>query len=620
MLFEKITYQDDFPINITIANIKEYPIHYHQDTEFVLILKGEIALKNGYCTYTLKEGDIFTNSGHEVHSLMSTGEDNIVAVIQLSTHYFSQYFPNLTKACYRTYTNKGHSKKHDTLREKLLEILLHYTVKGFNYKSECTYMMVDVIKYVDKYFNLFAFENDVVVNFESSNQVTIDRISRIISYIYEFHSEQITLDDLADMEHLSTFYLSHIIKNYTGMSFREFLCFARVEWSEIDLLETNKKISRIARDVGFSTTAYYEKYFFKWFGTDPQTYREQHMPMVMSDIKKGILEDLSSNDAISVIRRSLSFLNSQTPSKTHVNALKLELNVNTDATSISSLDHCLDVQITLNDFRVLGYSIFGILQELGPRRVTILTEPEDSLSDINRVKILLTSAGFDVGLNENSRSVKMSCYGYDSIAYPIFLFNRIINSKEQWIKVRLRDPGNNNNNDIIKGYPAAITSSGIKKPAFYAYMALSSISGEIIYWGKQYTVIRSFDRGRPFYVVICYNFNEQIYNLCLKESTAQHVKDVINDFKDEIDISMNMSIDQGMYSIMKYSLTRNKGLFPCLSTLNFPSELGSLKTFPTLVATEPELEVYTEDVRATFNINFSIKGAGIQLALILPKE
>ena len=124
-------------------------------------------------------------------------------------------------------------------------------------------MMVDVIKYVDKYFNLFAFDNDVVVNFESSNQITIDRISRIISYIYEFHSEQITLNDLADMEHLSTFYLSHIIKDYTGMNFREFLCFARVEWSEIDLLETNKKISRIARDVGFSTTSYYEKYFRK---------------------------------------------------------------------------------------------------------------------------------------------------------------------------------------------------------------------------------------------------------------------------------------------------------------------------------------------------------------------
>ena len=86
MLFEKITYQDDFPINITIANIEDYPIHYHQDIEFVFVLKGQVTLKNGYCSYTLHERDIFTNSGHEVHSLTSEDPDNIVAFIQISTH------------------------------------------------------------------------------------------------------------------------------------------------------------------------------------------------------------------------------------------------------------------------------------------------------------------------------------------------------------------------------------------------------------------------------------------------------------------------------------------------------------------------------------------------------
>ena len=618
MLFEKISYQDSFPINITIANIEEYPIHYHQDTEFVLVLKGEILLKNGYCTYTLKEGDIFTNSGHEVHSLKSTGEDNVVAVIQISTHYFSQYFPNLTKACYRTYTNKGHSKKHDALREKLLDILLQYSIRGFNYKSECTYMMVDVIKYIDKYFNLFAFDNDVVVNFESGSQITIDRISRIIGYIYEFHSEQITLNDLANMEHLSTFYLSHIIKNYTGMNFREFLCFARVEWSEIDLLETNKKISRIARDVGFSTTSYYEKYFKKWFGMDPQTYREKNMPLVMSDIRQGDMRHLENNEIISIIRDSLSSLSSQQSSKTHVSALKLDINVDAKAPSISTLDHYLDVQITLEDFRVLGYSIFGLLAELRPGRVTILTEPEDGLSDINRVKILLTSAGFEVGLNEDSRYTYNTTYGFDSIAYPIFVLNRLLKSKDHWVKVRLRDPGDTSK--IIKGYPAALTSNGIKKPVFYAYQALSAVSGEIIYWGKQYCVIRSYYFASPCFVIFCYNFNEQVFNLCIKESTEQNVKNIINDFKDEVDISMNLTIDQGMYNVMKYSFPGSKGIFSYMSVMNFPSSVPEIEGMPNIVSTQPDLDIYVEDVRTTFNINFSIKGAGIQLAVITPKE
>lgn len=263
MLFEKTAYLDDFPINIRIAKVNEYPIHYHQDIEFVYVLRGEIWLKNGYCDYLLKDGDIFTNSGHEVHSLTATDQDNVVAIIQVSNRFFTQYFPTLNKACYRTYVNKDLYLKLDNLRKMLLQILIDYVKKSFNYKSACTYRMVEVIKYLNENFNLFAFEDQVVVNFKNDNPVTVERISRIITYIYENYASHITLDDLADMEHLSTFYLSHLIREYTGMNFREFLSFARVEMSEIDLLETDKKISAVARDAGFSTTSYSREILYK---------------------------------------------------------------------------------------------------------------------------------------------------------------------------------------------------------------------------------------------------------------------------------------------------------------------------------------------------------------------
>ena len=105
MLFEKTIYPDDFPLNIQIIQVDEIPFHYHQDVELVYVLKGEIRLKNGYYNYLLKEGDIFTNSGHEVHGLRATDSDNVIAVIQISNRFFTQYFPQLPKACFRTYVN-----------------------------------------------------------------------------------------------------------------------------------------------------------------------------------------------------------------------------------------------------------------------------------------------------------------------------------------------------------------------------------------------------------------------------------------------------------------------------------------------------------------------------------
>ena len=70
MLAEKIAYTNDFPINIKIANITEYPLHFHQDVELVYVLKGEIQLQNGSCIYKMPEGSVSASNGHEVRSML----------------------------------------------------------------------------------------------------------------------------------------------------------------------------------------------------------------------------------------------------------------------------------------------------------------------------------------------------------------------------------------------------------------------------------------------------------------------------------------------------------------------------------------------------------------------
>jgi AraC-type DNA-binding domain-containing proteins len=210
-----------------------------------------------------------------------------------------------------SYVNNDKYLKMDTLRKMLLQILLDYSRRSFNYKSACIDQMVEVIKYLNQYFNLFSFEDQVVVNFKNDNSLALERISRIITYVYENHASRITLEDLAEREHLSTFYISHLIRDYMGINFQELLCFARVEMSEIPLLETDRKISTIARNVGFSTTSYYDKFFSKWFGHTPLEYRQLYTSHILSSSRPVLLERLSDNQAISLIRRSMSAVTDQ---------------------------------------------------------------------------------------------------------------------------------------------------------------------------------------------------------------------------------------------------------------------------------------------------------------------
>ncbi len=624
MLFEKLTYQEDFPINITIASVEEYPLHYHQDIEFVYVLKGEIRLKNGSCQYLLKEGDIFTNAGHEVHSLLATEKENIVALIQISTHYFSQYFPSLSKACYRTYSNKPGTKRHDHLREKLLQILLAYEIKSFNYKSECTYLIADIIKYLDKYFNLFVFENDMVVNFESGDQTITERISRIITYIYQYYADKISLKDFAEMEHLSEFYISHLIKDCTGMSFREFLCFARVEWSEIELLDTNKKISQIARDVGFSATSYYKKYFYKWFKRTPEAHRAHFKPMVKSELRPEVLRPVPSGTIISLIKTALSSLNSQQNSLSTVSSLKLEISADREAPGIDEIDFKLNVQITLEDFRSMRFGLFHWLELLCPEAVTLLEYPEDSAEEIQRLLEMLTYAGFAATQKPAPETGSFVSYGNDSIAAPIYILSRTLRRGESELTLRLRDSDTGTSEEeesegkgkILKGSPALLTSCGIKKTSFYVYQALSHLRGDVLCRGKGYCVIRLRNAEPETFAAIVYNYNDSIQSLCKESSTLHRVRTVLNEFKDEIDLSLSINLPPGNYGVMKYSMDRSVDLFTYLASLNFEENIDLEDLLRNMIPTAPQLDIYQEDVRTSFHINFSIKGVGVQLALI----
>lgn len=617
MLLEQLTYADDLPMNITVANITEDPLHYHLDIEIACVLRGSVQLKNGYRHYTLREGDIFTNSGHEVHGITALSEDNVVALIQISTHYYSQFFPNLSKACYRTYSRKPGDKKNVRLRELLLQILLKYTTREFNYKSKCIYLMMDTIKHLNKYFNLFAFDHEVVVAFEKSNLVAVERISRICQYIYQYYADNITLEDLSAIEHLNTYYLSHIIKSFTGMSFREFLCFARVEWSEIMLLDSDAKISRVAREVGFSTTAYYKKYFEKWFGLPPEEHRARYLPRVKSDLRPAVMEPLPLDRAAALIRLAYTNYNLQYRDGDMISSISLEVEVNVAAAALGRFEKTLTVIVTPDDYRALGPQLPTLLKSLSPCRVLLLQQPEDRPEELAAILRLLRGEGRTVKkLTETDcvRSISAAC---DSILYPIHLFRCCLESESGQMEVFLRDT--DIAGKLLQGQSALVTANGICKPSYYFHLAAAHTQGSIICRSNQYCVIREEHAGQTVLKLFVYNADKELLDLCRTNSSPEQVKNAINDFQRAIDVDMSIRLPPGQYAVAKYSMSREDNIFGYMANMGFPDNTAVLPgDCPELYSSAPTLEIYPDDVRTILNIHFSIKGVGAQMAVIKP--
>lgn len=111
------------------------------------------------------------------------------------------------------------------------------------------------------------------------NAIQAQRIHSVQDFIYSHFTENITLGSLTKHEYLSTYYLSHFIRQATGLSFQQWLSVVRCEFAEKLLVSTDRTVSEIALEVGFASTKYLISHFKKWYGYTPSKYREFTAPM-----------------------------------------------------------------------------------------------------------------------------------------------------------------------------------------------------------------------------------------------------------------------------------------------------------------------------------------------------
>ncbi len=284
MLKEKNVYKEELPVNVTVADIKNYPIHFHEDIEVVFVLDGNIYLKNGYYQYTLKKGDIYIINDNETHSFESTGEPNMVMMLQMDMNYFSDYYEGLRNSFFITDMEDDNDESIDVLRNILAKIMMEILQKGYGYEQKVIESTHNLISCLLSDFRYFVMEDGKFVNGSKNrgDKILAGRLNRITDYMHENYMRKLTLSEIAEKEHLSIYYLSHVIKEATGLSFQELLSFIRVEESEKLLLGTSKKIGAIAEESGFSAVRYYIKHFQTWFGMTPSEYRKAYTGKTIS--------------------------------------------------------------------------------------------------------------------------------------------------------------------------------------------------------------------------------------------------------------------------------------------------------------------------------------------------
>ncbi|MBE6542572.1 MAG: helix-turn-helix domain-containing protein [Ruminococcaceae bacterium] len=83
------------------------------------------------------------------------------------------------------------------------------------------------------------------------------------------------LDELAEKYHVSRYYLSHVFKQASGYSLKEYLMLCRISYACQILGEESSSIKEIAEKSGFRDLSNFSRYFKKITGMSPSDYKSK---------------------------------------------------------------------------------------------------------------------------------------------------------------------------------------------------------------------------------------------------------------------------------------------------------------------------------------------------------
>lgn len=235
------------------------------DIKLYYVLKGSCTVKGVEESYCLAPGDFILINANRNYQAYSN-EDGLFCVFTIAYALLCKDL-QADFLYFRCNSVEEEGEKYELLREKIQRILTEHVVQDarrYYKKQELFCSMMNVL--IDR-FQIPTASSD-------RRQREADRrLSVIVNYIQVNYDQPITLSDLSEKLFLSPSALSRFFTKATGESFVQYLRRYRLNKVACELAETDKSITRLAVENGFSNGSVMSTEFKNFYGKSPKDYR-----------------------------------------------------------------------------------------------------------------------------------------------------------------------------------------------------------------------------------------------------------------------------------------------------------------------------------------------------------
>lgn len=237
--------------------------HCHDYYELIYYRDADVECSiNGNCI-RLGNGSVYLLTPFDFHKTVNLREDGSISFINISFSKDAVGCEVINRITSPTYIEE--STEFDPIC-RLLNLMSDCSkrIRG----DERRYLLCALL-------NLVLAEGKKLTDGKMS--VGTSFAKRVCEYISDHFSEQLTLDDIAGEMHLAPTYFSTLFSKTLGCTFINYLSTVRLNYAKQLLVYSDKSITAICFECGFSSLSHFLREFKKQNGMTPTEFRNKRL-------------------------------------------------------------------------------------------------------------------------------------------------------------------------------------------------------------------------------------------------------------------------------------------------------------------------------------------------------
>ncbi|OZQ69843.1 AraC family transcriptional regulator [Paenibacillus sp. VTT E-133280] len=272
---ETVSYNEHFGIRIYLNQEAEnYPIHWHTAAEVIMPLENTYTAVIDSTEYKLNSGDILIIPSGQLHQLYApeSGKRLIMQFdcsILFNLNGLDSTF-HLLRPCL-VITAEQNKELHGSLKPLLLNLMNEY-FSQYLFKEAAAYSIL-VHFFVVLGRNFMGKERHFYHVKQQNQHKYIDRLLQVCNFINEHCTENIQVEELAEIAGFSKYHFMRLFKQFMGMSYYSYINQHRIMHAEKLLIDPNLSIMEIAMNSGFESLPTFNRVFKNYKKCTPTEYK-----------------------------------------------------------------------------------------------------------------------------------------------------------------------------------------------------------------------------------------------------------------------------------------------------------------------------------------------------------